>query len=409
MKAKRATVSEQAGHFVLRYVIYVLLVSGQSAYAHTPTQAGISGPETNQADDAAIPARRALLSDEEHAIQWGLHIDSDVVSNLQGGLQRGVVGINVVHVAFAMDTQKLDAWAGGRLSVSALRIDSGLPSINYIGDLQVADNLDALSDSRLYQASYRQRFRVSGHGPEVYLRGGLIDLNENFATTETASLLLNASFGLNPALSANVPVSTYPEPGLGLETALSWSQWQWRLGVFEANPAQRGDGIQHGHFLLGEVAYQTHAREDETATLKLGLWRFRQSDPALSIFPERDWGAYASLEAPLFDRRKSPRVFLQLGHAPNPGNNVPHFLGAGVQIPAPLAGRPYDWFSAGLAHAEIADSTAGSETSLEISYLINLHRFVTLQPDLQYIRHPGGRSDIRDAVVAIMRLHLEFY
>jgi len=393
----------------MRIVVYALLAVSQSVIAHPAIVPEIPEPTPSQPDDAAIPARRALLSDVEHAFQWGLHIDSDVVSNLQGGLKRGAAGISVVHVAFAMDTQKLDAWAGGRFSVSALRIDSGLPSTNYIGDLQVVDNLDALSHSRIYQAGYRQRFVVSAHGPELYLRGGLIDLNENFAATDTASLLLNASFGLNPSLSANVPVSTYPEPGLGLEAALQWPQWQWRLGAFQVNPAQRGDAFQHGHFLISEVDYQTSPREEVAATLKFGLWRYRQSDPALSNVPERDWGAYASIESPLSRGSQVPRIFLQLGHAPDAGNSVPHYLGAGVQIPAPLAGRPHDRFTAGVAHAEIVGSSGGSETSFEVSYLLNLHRYVTLQPDLQYIRHPGGRSDVRDAVVAIMRLHLEFY
>lgn len=390
----------------LRYVLCCLLASGQPAFAHELSPPGPVTVNTAEVDETAMPARRALLSDEPSAFQWGLHIDSDAVSTLGGGLHHGTVGNNAVHLAVAMDTGALGGWSGGRFVASALRITSGEASVNKIGDLQVADNLDAPSSSRIYQLWYRQRFQASPGGASFKLRGGLIDLNENFAATDAASLLLNASFGLNPTLSANVPISTYPKPGLGLEAAAQWSQWQWQLGIFQANPAKRSEGFKDGELVIGEMDYQTSMRDDDAAHVALGLWHYRQSDPALSTYPKHDWGAYASLEVPL---RDSARAFLQLGHAPDASNTVTHYLGLGLQVPAPIKGRPNDAFSAGIAHAVIRNSTAGSETSFEVSYLAQLYRYVTLQPDLQYIRHPSGNRDIRDAVVAIVRLHLEFY
>lgn len=360
------------------------------------------------AEDSVQAARRALLSDEPQAFQWGLHIDTDAISTLHGGLQRGTVGNNVIHVAMAMDTEKLGGPRGGRFAASAIRIASGEASVNDIGDLQVADNLDAPSTSRVYQLWYRQTFTFMSTSPVYSVRAGLIDFNQNFASTDAASLLLNASFGLNPALSANVPISTYPKPGWGIETSAQWPSWQVHLGLFQADPHARNTGFRYGHFLAGEVDYQTDSKH-LPITIGMGLWRYRQHDPALSSIPARDWGAYASVDAGLGSASGAAHVFLQLGYAPDSANTVPRYLGVGIQAPSPLAHRPFDRVTAGIAHAAINQSTAGSETSYELSYLVNLGHYATLQPDLQYIRHPSGRLDISNAWVAILRLHLEFY
>ncbi len=353
-----------------------------------------------------MPARRALLDDAPHTFQWGLHIDTDIVANLQGGLQRGTVGNNVIHAAVAMDTGRPGDWHGGRFAASAIHIASGEASAHNIGDLQIADNLDARSESRLYQIWYRQRFRMHARGPRFSARAGLIDLNQNFAAVDAASLLLNASFGLDPTLSANVPISTYPKPGWGIEGAAHWPRWTLRLGLFQPNPTDRSRGLRDGAMTIGELDYRT-APHHGASHVKLGLWRYRHSDPSVGDTPSRDWGAYALADAPLGRGPDTARVFIQLGHAPAPENPVPHYLGLGLKMPAPLPGRPHDWFTAGIAHAEVRGAAA--ETSYELSYLINLHRFVTLQPDLQYIRHPSGHRDIDNALVALLRLHLEFY
>ncbi|HKJ94949.1 MAG TPA: carbohydrate porin, partial [Gammaproteobacteria bacterium] len=360
------------------YTPGALAHGAQASAAHeTDTAASNTG-------DTAMPARRALLDDEPHAFQWGLHIDTDTVANLRGGLQRGTVGNNVIHAAVAMDTGPLGAWRGGRLAASALRIVSGEASVHNIGDLQVADNLDARSDSKVYQLWFRQRFRAgTRHGPHFRLRGGLIDLNQHFAAVDAASLLLNSSFGIDPTLTANVPISTYPTPGWGLEGAATWKHWSAQLGVFQPNPDKRGQGFRNGRMSIGELDYQT---TDGATQLKLGGWHYRQSDPATGTTPNRDWGAYALAQTDLTSGPNAPSAFVQLGHAPDRANAVPHYLGLGVQVPGPLPGRPQDGFTAGMARAEVRGAAA--ETSYELSYLVNLGRFVTLQPDLQYIRHP---------------------
>ena len=357
-------------------------------------------------DNVPAPARRPLVSEAPSAFQWSLHLDSEAVSDLDGGLRRGTVPDTVVHAAMAMDTQPLGLWAGGRLAASALNIRSGEPSQNYVGALQAVSNFEAEPATRLYQLWYRQQFKWL----DSRLKAGLIDLNQDFMAVDSAAALLNASFGLMPTMSSNVPASSYPEPGFGIEAAATWQAWQFQLGLFQPDPTDRGSLFQHGQLVIGEVGYDRTVNGQSWGHYKLGVWQYRQSDADLADVPANDAGVYWIVDQTLF--RRGPRdasVFVQAGASPRSANAVPYYLGAGLQLHAPFRQRPNDLFTAGIAHARLRGDNLTSETAYELSYIVRLHRIASLQPDLQYVTHPGGRIDINNALVAILRLHLEFY
>ena len=357
-------------------------------------------------DDVPEAALRPLLSDEPSPFQWSVHLDSEAVSNRDGGVQRGTASDTVVHAAMAVDTQPLGLWAGGRLAASAVSINSGQPSQRYVGDLQGVSNLEAETATRLFQLWYRQEFDRAG----LRVKGGLIDMNQDFVATDSAATLLNASFGLMPTLSANIPASSYPEPGFGLEAAATWQHWLYQIGLFQADPGDRSGFFRHGHLLIGEADYDLTAGGQSWGHYKLGVWHYRQSDAVPGTVPTNDRGAYGIVDQTLF--RRGPRdlgVFVQLGSSPSSTNEVPYYLGAGLQLRAPFRHRPGDLLTAGIAHARVRGDDVTAETTYELSYVFRVHRIATLQPDLQVVRHPGGQSDINDAVVAILRLHLEFY
>ena len=369
-----------------------------------PARAQHTAPETD--DNVPAPARRPLISEAPSAFQWSLHFDSEAVSDVGGGLRRGTVSDTVVHAAMAMDTQPLGLWAGGRLAASALTIRSGEPSPNYIGALQPVSNFEAEPATRIYQLWYQQQFRWA----DSRLKAGLIDLNQDLMAVDSAATLLNGSFGVMPTLSANVPASSYPKPGFGIEVAAAWQPWQFQLGVFQPDPTDRGSLFQHGQLFIGEAGYDRTVNGQPWGRYKLGVWQYRQSDADLAGVPANDSGVYGIVDQTLF--RRGPRdasVFMQAGASPRSANAVPYYLGAGLQLHAPFRRRPNDLFTAGIAHARIRGDKSTGETVYELSYIVRLHRFANLQPDLQYIGHPGGQTDINNALVAILRLHLEFY
>ena len=76
--------------------------------------------------------------------------------------------------------------------------------------------------------------------------------------------------------------------------------------------------------------------------------------------------------------------------------------------------RPDSQLSIGVASADLSTpyrranpagepALAGSEGMVELTYSDQVLPFLTLQPDVQYIRRPGGLRDAEDAVVLGLR------
>jgi Carbohydrate-selective porin, OprB family len=49
-----------------------------------------------------------------------------------------------------------------------------------------------------------------------------------------------------------------------------------------------------------------------------------------------------------------------------------------------------------------------AETVLEVTYTLVLTPWLTVQPDIQYVIHPGGRSTVRNALVIGAQISITF-
>jgi len=338
------------------------------------------------------PARTLALPGLRRAVQASAHLDTETAS-IHGGLRPGSASDTVAQAGVTLDSAPLGLWKGGRLHGSVVHIESSRPSRDYVGDLQVASNLEAPAADRVYQLWYRQRLSRCWQA-----RAGLIDLNQSLAVTPQAGLFLNASFGITPSIAANVPTSLYPKPGLGLVARRRGPAGAGlRLGLFQGQPGHRQTPFGHGVMAIAEQAQ---------GRWKLGGWVYRGHGRDR---PRHDWGAYAIVHDAWRDGGPG-RIegFLQLGASPARVNVVPYYLGAGLVWRGPLAGRPRDRFGLGVARAWVRDRPAPAETAWEVTYAVRVGHHVYLQPDLQYVAHPAGRTPASDATVAFLRLHLEF-
>ena len=118
-----------------------------------------------------------------------------------------------------------------------------------------------------------------------------------------------------------------------------------------------------------------------------------------------------------------------------PGDRSPldFYAAGGLSLKGPLPGRREDMFALGAYYAHLSDSRRGVqedanriaalggtpnnlppgpvpdyELGVEATYQISLAGWWVLQPDFQYIFHPGGSSAIQDAVVIGLRTHISF-
>ncbi len=329
-------------------------------------------------------------------LTWAAHVDLEGVANLSGGLEREATVDLAAQAGFGLDTRLSGWWPGGLFTATVLAVTSGRPSSDTAGDIQGVDNLAAASRVRLYELNYRQ------HVTHVAdLRVGLMDLNYHFAVVGVASTLINSSFGILPTLSANVPVAIYPYAGVGAMAALHGYGAALRLGVFQGDPSRPEAFFDRGYLALAEGGWYARQR---AFGLKVGVWRYvsGRAGPGSS-----DTGMYTIAEG-RWRLASGGRlgVFLQYGTSTRGTDPVPRYVGMGMRWQGPFRGRSADLFSVGVARAWVRGARA--ETAYEVTYALRLHYDVYLQPDLQYVVHPGG-SSLADALVGIVRIHVEFF
>jgi porin len=128
-------------------------------------------------------------------------------------------------------------------------------------------------------------------------------------------------------------------------------------------------------------------------------------------------------------------AFARVAGAPSDRNAVSFYTDAGLAFKAPIASRPDDEVGVGAAfgrispdaivHENVVEALTGAvmptrdyEATIELTYLVQLTRAWSLQPDFQYIIHPGahapnpldpsGTTAIPNAVVVGVRTFLNF-
>jgi porin len=127
--------------------------------------------------------------------------------------------------------------------------------------------------------------------------------------------------------------------------------------------------------------------------------------------------------------------FLRAAAAPSERNLIGAYFDTGLTFKGPMASRPDDTAGLGFAFGRVSRRAAGLdldavaltgtpmpirdyEAAIELTYQVQLTQNWSLQPDIQYIIHPGGNvpnpldpggaSPIPNAFVAGMRTNLKF-
>lgn len=348
-------------------------------------------PVSGLAQTGGEASRLIPLPSPHKGLSFSLHWDSDIYGNVHGGARRGYATDSVLSAQFGLDTGELGAWQGGQFTLGLQTITSTHPSA-YVGDLQTVSNLDAPNQRQVAQVWYSQKFGSNT------VRGGIIDLNNFFDVTDAASLFTNASFGISPTVTADVPTPTYPDPGWGLMAQIGKADNNWQMGIFQGNPARRSSALHEGTMLIAERGWRNSATGSHFG---IGAW-YRQV-PASGGLPTHDWGLYSNIEHPL-PGHPDAVAFVQAGISPGQVNTVPGYLAAGVHFDhvSPVVS---EW-GVGFARAWIRGHSA--ETSVETTALIPFDNSVfALQPDVQYVIHPSGVRP--NALVFALRLHMALY
>jgi porin len=329
------------------------------------------------------------------------------------GTDTGGAVLNKLQVSGTANGEPL-GMPGWSIHAQIFRFD-GQALSSRMGDIQTADNLEAMPATRLFEAWVAKQWGVENRS--VALRAGLIDLNSQFDSVDPASLFLNSSHGIGPDLSrsgVNGP-SIYPASALGMTiTLVPSASWTVRAAMFDgvagdpdrprafiAQRLSKDDGI----LAIVQADYQL----SKASRVEVGAWNYSARVAGVDGGLAHDRGLYASLIAPL---PLAPRTtaWLRAGYADHSAQTVAGYIGFGAVQTGTFAGRSEDRLGLAIAHAIIgtpavrATGVAHAETSIELSYQMKLSETLAVQPDLQYIIHPAGVAGAPDALAFGLRL-----
>jgi porin len=367
---------------------------------------------------------------EDQGIQLGADEILDLLGNPRGGQAQGTVLEGRFEVFANIDLDKVLGWSGAIFHANAYQIHGTGQTRQNIGNLVTASNIESAPTTRLFDLWVQQSF----FDDAVSLRLGQLAADDEFFVSQYAPLFLNSTFGWPSIMGINLPSGgpSYPvaRPGARARIALS-PRLSWTTGVFSGDPVVNDAGfdfhLNGDAFVISEMAYgMTMFRLP--GTMKLGGWIHTGSfsdqrhdgshvslaDPASSGLARAhrgDTGGYFILDQLLWRRDGTSDsglgAFFRVGGNPSDRNLIELHMDGGLTLAAPF-GRDNDTIGIGLSYEQVSATqrdltddfrfftglpapTPDLESALEISYQAQVASWWIVQPDVQWIIHPGGR------------------
>ncbi|MDG3439792.1 carbohydrate porin [Nitrospirillum amazonense] len=370
----------------------------------------------------------------------------EVFGLTQGGVKRDTVGDGRFEATVELDAQTAFDWHGLLFHATAYGIHGHGLSRCCLQNIATVSNIEALPGARLFTL-WAQQALWDG---QVSLRVGQLAADDEFVTSRGAALFVNGTFGWQAITGADLPGGgpAYPLATPGARVQVSATPELTVLGaVFSGNPAGSAIGEAQAQdpsgttfsfsgdvFTIVEAQYQpadlgaVWGEGGQAPALKLGAWFHggpfsdehhaasgqTLADPSSGGVPatrRNDWGVYGVADVPLWHTGDKPdgglAAFLRLAGAPADRNLIAYYADGGLTWKGLLPARADDTAGLAVAYAQIGSAAAGldqdyrhygrpyypvrdHELLVELSYQAVVAGWATLQPNVQYVAHPGG-------------------
>jgi len=339
-------------------------------------------------------------------ITLNVNDSENLLGDVAGGVKQGATLQGVTTADLQVDTGKALGLPGGTVNVSGLQIHGRALSPYYLDDLQAANGNEADDATRLWELWYDQ---VIG-GADVKL--GQQSIDNEFMVSTNSGLFVNTMAGwpLVPSDDLYAGGPAYPLSSLGARVKVKpVGSVTLLAGVFDDNPPgdafdddpqEKDAGGVRFSLRTGALMIAEAQLAQAGGTYKLGFW------VDTGKFPDQETGAPHKGDYSIYgviDQTVAPNVnvFARLMGAPDAQNLIGFSLNGGVNLAAPLAARPNDVAGIDFGLAKVSGRAAdldrdgggpvrSTEELVELTYQAQATPWLVLQPDVQFVVHPGG-------------------
>lgn len=325
---------------------------------------------------------------QNNSLNFNAEYTGDFLYNV-GGLKNGGG-----YLGYAKIGMGADLWQGASLYVGGGTTHGIVPTEMFIGDYQVANNIEAGNYAFMEHLSLQQSLG------KFSFKIGLQDMNENFASLDAAGEYVNSSFGIHPALSSNMSVAIFPLTGLGAEFHYDINDnWHIQAAVYDGEIPSFEDNQYNlnwnvnkneGALFIAETQYIM-----DKGTYELG---------AFYHTAEKKYGVYANMEQEVWSngtRNLKPFAQVSFANGEMKCDNYLH-LAAGLNLEAVFSKESNDMM--GLAFTSVILTDKKAETAIELFYQYQVSDNFMIKPDVQYIINPAGMDfTVDNALVGMLR------
>lgn len=359
---------------------------------------------------------------EERGIAFAANVTVDWTQNFRGGMRTGSGAHHLFAAGLALDMERLLDFTDGAMYVEFQTNSGDMLSSDLVGDLQIFSNIKDEHHTQLAELWYEHAF-----GDIARIKIGKVDANTEFAFVEHGLDFLNSSMGFSPTIFV---LPTYPDPAMSVNFFLYPQDFLYMgIGIYDGAGAR---GVRTGSrgpstffhslsdlFLIGEAGV-LWGEQSLPGRIGFGAWhhtgRFERFDGSRTsgtdgFFLTFDQMIWRADTAALDYAEPHIGVFLQYGYADARISEFEHHVGGGIVCRGIVPGRGGDAFGFGVTWVRLsgdADFDQHSETAFELFYQAEVLPWLIVQPDLQFIRNPGGTSENRNALVGTLRFGIEF-
>ena len=400
--------------------------------------------------------QRTRLADQ--GVELGGTYIGEIFSNVSGGTRQGIIYEGLAELFLSMDCEKLIGLKGGEFHIHSYYPHGPSLTGNYVNDLSTVSNIDAYDSPRLEEAWYQQTFLED----ILSFKIGQLAVDKEFFISDYGSLFISGTFGAFTMIGTdlpNPPVYPLAVPGARLRIGPS-KLFYIQAGIYDGDSGAQALNSSGTHWNLGsqsnmlsfyEAGYKLNQEEKNKGlpgTYKVGAFlhtgkftdvlrdnvgRSAIVSQGSPLMHDSNYGFYFIVDQ-MFCREPTKEnvsqqglgVFYRVGTAPDDRNRISFYSEGGLSYQGLLPGRDEDLFGMGIAYSQISEDVRQSgrddrdinrttgivlqdyETVLELTYQIAITPWWKIQPDIQYILHPGGSSTIDDAVVLGCRFNLSF-
>jgi porin len=356
---------------------------------------------------------------------------TDLLGNPVGGRRRGVAYAGQLQADVSVDLEKLAAVKGLTFNVSANWASGTDLSTDDIDNFFIVAQAFAGDRVRLYTLFLDQAL----FDGRLDIKVGRFAPGDDFLSWPQYTFLVNIA--LNPAVYAtqvNVPGFTAAPIGTwGVRVRAKPVDWlSTSGGIYYSDPARDlastagtdfgfgGSGT--GYLTIAEFAYlhnQTERSSGLPGTYRFGGYYDSNLFPPLGdsgLKRRGNWGLYVLADQVVY--REGPpgsgqglALAASFVVAPDQSiNTMPYFAAVGAVYRGLLPGRDKDALALAGYYGAFSRDLPGqsSEAVLELTYTLALTPWLTVQPDIQYVINPGGRSSVKNALVIGAQISITF-